>query len=176
MTNQETEKITQQEMDIMQTKLPYSICIENKTNKIIKNVKLFDIENILKNGIFDDKNNLTENGVEINMANSYLGYRECLYQFLYNPFVCELFFLTSKEEKFYNSIDSVIIQQLNNENICKDFKIKSKKMDGFQLKFNSEFYLDKHTKIIIPKIPPYSKIQCVFYPTKFINQNLKNKQ
>jgi hypothetical protein len=164
MSNQETEQITQQEMEIMQTKIPYIICIENKTNEIIENVKLFDIENVLKNGFFDDKNNFIENGVEISMGISYLGYRECLYQFLHNSFVCELFFLTSKEEKFYNSVNSVIIEQLENENIFKDFKIKSKKMDGFQLKFNSEFYIDKHTKIIISKIPAYSKIQCVFYP------------
>jgi len=171
MTNQETEQITQKETEIMNHNQPYCINIENKTDKIIENFKLFDIENVLKNGIFNDENNLIENGVEINIPFSGIGYRECLYQFLYRPFLCELFFLSSKEIEFYNSVNSVIIEQINDKNIYNDFEIQSKKMGmgGFQLKFNTEFNVNKYIKIIIPKIPPHSKIQCVFYPTKFIN-------
>ena len=173
MSNQETKQITKKERDIINNNQPYCIDIENKTDKIIENVKLFDIENVLKNGIFNNKNNLIENGLEINMQISYLGYRECLYQFLYHPFVCGLFFLRCKEIKFYNYVNSVIIQQINDNNGYDNFEIKNEKMDDFQLKFNSEFYVDKHTKIIIPKILPYSKIQCMFYPTKNINKKLK---
>jgi hypothetical protein len=169
MSNQETEQFTQQERQIMENNQPYSIVIENKTDKIIENVKLFDVENVLKNGIFNNDNNLTENGVEITMDSSGMAYRECLYQFLYRPFVCELFFLSSKEIEFYNSVNSVIIQKINDENIYNDFEIECKKIGGFQLKFNTEFNVNKFNKIIIPEIPPYSKIKCVFYPTKFIN-------
>lgn len=169
MNNQETQEITQQERQIMENNQPYFIIIENKTDKIIENIKLFDIENVLKNGVFNNENNLTENGIEIKMNTLGVGYRECLYQFLYRPFFCELFFLSSKEKEFYNSVNSVIIQQINDNNGYDDLKIKNEKLDEFHLKFNAEFIVNKYVKIIIPKILPYSKIQCVFYPTKFIN-------
>jgi hypothetical protein len=164
MINQETEQITDEEKKIMQNNQPYSIFVENKTDKIIENINLFDIDNVLKNGIFNDKNNLIENGVEINMGSSFMGYRECLYQFLYSPFICELFFLNSKETEFYNSVNSVMIEQINDDNININSKIQCKKIGGSSLKFNTEFNVNKYLKIIIPKIHPNSKIQCLFYP------------
>jgi hypothetical protein len=169
MTNQEAEQLTQQEIQIINNNQPYCIFIENKTDKIIENIKLFDIDNVLKNGKFNDKKNLIENGVEINMGFLELDYSEFFCQFLYQPFVCKLFFLCFTEIESFNSINSVIIQKINNQNIYDDLEIQSKKMDLFQLKFNNEFYVDKKIKIIIPKILAHSKIQCVFYLTKIIN-------
>ena len=150
---------------------PYTIQVTNNTDEVKKNVSLFgSYPNISprENKIFNQNNDLVEDGVTIKSLTPNISYAEMLYYIMNNPLRVGLNYIRSSEgdknqilEDFYVRTKD-ISGNIYNEKITTHIDPYQSQIDV--ISNNKKFSIDGLTELIIIELQPKTTVVYQFYP------------
>jgi len=157
--------------------LPYIVCVENVTLKIVKNVELFGSYDVLSQDVFEKNGDYYSRGLKITSNVPNVSYKDILHAFAFMKFKVGLtYVMTTNEKQIFHPLK--VVKKTINGNLKENVLIFTK--DPYQQQTNivavkSDYEIDGLTSLVIPKIEPKTKAVYYFYPAPLAYVEVKKE-
>lgn len=157
--------------------LPYIVCVENVTPRVVKNVELFGSYDILSQDVFEKNGDYYSRGLKITSNVPNLSYKDILNGMAFMKFKVGLtYVMTTNEKQIFHPLN--VVKKTINGNLKENVLIFTK--DPYQQQTNivtvkSDYEIDGLTSLVIPKIEPKTKAFYYFYPAPLAYVEVKKE-
>jgi hypothetical protein len=157
--------------------LPYIVCVENVTPRVVKNVELFGSYNVVSQDVFEKNGDYHSRGLKITSNVPNVSYKDIVYAMGMTKFKVGLtYIMTVNQKQVFQPLRIV------KKTIFGDFyeNVLTVTKDPYQQQTNivavkSDYEIDGLTSVVIQKIEPKTKAVYYFYPDPLAYKEIKKE-